>query len=59
VTWLHDRGRSGMSHTKHNWLHCPIDVLELKSLVGKLGLGMEQKVVLPGDETKPFAADLR
>ena len=31
----------------HNWLDCPIEVLELKSLVGKLGLGMEQKLVLP------------
>jgi hypothetical protein len=32
---------------KHNWPDCPLEVLELKSLVGKLGLGMEQKVVLP------------
>lgn len=30
----------------HNWLDCPIEVIELKSLVGKLGLGMEQKVIL-------------
>ncbi|MGB8131161.1 MAG: hypothetical protein WCG81_15330 [Candidatus Angelobacter sp.] len=41
----------------HNWLDCPLEVIELKSLVGKLGLGIEQKVILPGDETKPFAAD--
>jgi hypothetical protein len=31
----------------HNWLDCPIEVLELKSLVGRLELGMEQKVLLP------------
>ena len=31
----------------HNWLDCPLEVIELKSLVGKLGLGMEQKVILP------------
>jgi hypothetical protein len=31
----------------HNWLDCPLEVLELKSLVGRLDLGMEQKVVLP------------
>jgi hypothetical protein len=31
----------------HNWLDCPIEVLELKSLVGRLGLGMEQKLILP------------
>jgi hypothetical protein len=31
----------------HNWLDCPIEVLELKSVVGKLGLGLEQKVILP------------
>jgi Homing endonuclease associated repeat len=31
----------------HNWVDCPLEVLELKSLVGRLDLGMEQKVVLP------------
>ena len=31
----------------HNWLDCPMEVIELKSLVGKLGLGIEQKVILP------------
>jgi hypothetical protein len=31
----------------HNWLDCPLEVLELKSLVGRLGLGIEQKLVLP------------
>jgi hypothetical protein len=31
----------------HNWPDCPIEVIELKSLVGRLGLSMEQKVILP------------
>jgi hypothetical protein len=31
----------------HNWLECPLEVIELKSLVGKLGLSMEQKIILP------------
>ncbi|HEY1936592.1 MAG TPA: hypothetical protein VGJ33_01500 [Candidatus Angelobacter sp.] len=31
----------------HNWLDCPLEVIELKSLVGKLELGLERKVILP------------
>ncbi len=31
----------------HNWPDCPLVVIELKSLVGKLGLGLEQKLILP------------
>ena len=41
---------------KHNWVDSPIEVLELKSVVGRLGLGMEQNKNLPlidTDNTDP------